>query len=807
MLGTTSKQETPSEKQTPLRPKALLIGDSRSSSPLIIGIFVLVFAFFSVSSFLQKSPTVDEPVHLFSGYSYLKWGDFRANPEHPPLAKLLAALPLLAFEIKDPRPAGPYWDLIPSQGPRALHTVNVAGKMLFVDNDAETLFFYAKLMMVAIGILLGLFVFRWSNELFGGVAAIASLFIYSLDPGLLAHGRLVHTDLPFTTFFFIGTYFFWRVLNQLTWSNLFLAALFFGLGAITKYAYVAVLLVWGILGIVKLFSTQPQQCSIGTTREVSSRWGKMLLLSGVLTCALVTAYLFIWTVYNFRFDAIAAEALHLPLSEEMPEKPLLRSLVSFLIEHRLFPEAWIYGQLHVFNNLKRDAYLLGRYSDQGFWLYFPVAFAVKTPLPTLFLLMGTIAMWIIKRREQKPGLFLLIPVVVYFTLGVASGMNIGLRHILPIYPFLFVMIGGTVAELWKGRAWFMRGGLISLGLWYLWSSISIHPHYLAFFNELVGGPKNGHKVLLDSNLDWGQDLKGLKRWMDKNGVKKIQFLYFGYFNIVAPQYYGIDAFYLPGSWVSYPSPASGNLQMPNYLAISVNQLYGTFLLKQEQPEFIEALTRIKPITTVGHTIFIYSMDEVVEFYSRAVQINPHSAELHYVLANLLDNQRKTDEAIEHYREAVKINPGDSRAHNKLGISLAERGDFNNAIQHFGKVLELDEPPTRKGTWLTAHFHLGTLLAKQGHFREAINHYQEVLKIKPNFAAAYHHLGLILAAKGDLNKAINYFQEALRIEPDFADAHESLGQALAEQGKRDEAVKHFEEALRIMKSRPKSHTGH
>src|SRR5262249_32425150 len=174
----------------------------------------------------------------------------------------------------------------------------------------------------------------------------------------------------------------------------------------------------------------------------------------------------------------------------------------------------------------RPGYLLGEVSRNGFLEYFPVIFAVKTPLPVLILLIVSIPLWVI-RRTRMPGLFMLVPVIVYFASAVSSRMNIGVRHILPIYPFLFVLLGGSAAFFWnRGGAWAKRG-LIVLAAWQVWSSAAIYPDYLTFFSELAGGPKNGHRVALDSNLDWGQDLKGLKRWMDGNGVKKIDLLYFG----------------------------------------------------------------------------------------------------------------------------------------------------------------------------------------------------------------------------------------------------------------------------------------
>jgi hypothetical protein len=647
-----------------------------------VSVFALLFGFLSITSFLQKSPTVDEPVHLLAGYSYLKWGDYRVNPEHPPLAKILAALPLLAFDIKDPRPSSPEWDRIPESkpGPPA---ENVAHNMFFVSNDADRLFFYAKLPMVGLGMVLGVFVFLWTKEIYGLTAAVAALFMCGLDPNILAHSQVVHTDIPFTLFFFISTYFFWKGLNYFSWANLLLTSLFFGLASITKYSSSAIVPIWGILGLLWIFSSRPQQCRVGNPHTVSSRWEKAALLGGMLVCVLVIAYVLTWAAYGFRFNAIPGGGRFFSLAP-VSEKPIVKGLVSFISGHHLFPEAWIYGQLYTFGELRRPTYLLGQISDGGFWLYFPVAFAVKTPLPTLFLLMGTIGSWLFWRRVRLVGLFLVVPMLFYFSVAVWSRMNIGLRHILPIYPFLFVLIGGTAAELWRSGTWIKRGGVALLGLWYLWSSISIYPHYLAFFNELAGGPKNGDKVLLDSNLDWGQDLKGLKRWMDKNGVKKIQFLYFG---TGEPEYYGINAFYLPGSMIMHPSTDEQKKpEVPDYLAVSANHLYGSAIfLSEEQEEILRSYRLEQPVTTIGYSILIYKLDltdpqvyytvgyilarrdqlsKAVDLFHQALRIQPEFAEAHEALAQTLALQGKEGEAIKHHNEALRIMKSDPAATKK-----------------------------------------------------------------------------------------------------------------------------------------------
>ena len=140
-------------------------------------------------------------------------------------------------------------------------------------------------------------------------------------------------------------------------------------------------------------------------------------------------------------------------------------------------------------------YFFGEVSNQGFWLYFPVAFLVKTPLPTILLAISAAWTRLRKRNGWMPAIVLLIPAAVYFGGAVLSRFNIGMRHILPSYPFLFVLIGGAVAVLWQEKTRLKKGFLIFGGVWYLGSCSIIYPHYLAFFNELAGGPRNGHKML------------------------------------------------------------------------------------------------------------------------------------------------------------------------------------------------------------------------------------------------------------------------------------------------------------------------
>jgi tetratricopeptide (TPR) repeat protein len=776
--------------------KPIDAGFPRSGSKLlstgVLVIFVVSFGLLTITSFQQKSPTVDEPVHLLSGYASLKWGDFRANPEHPPLAKALAAIPLLFFDIKDPRPSVPEWDLIPAKGPTELRTVSAAAQMLFVDNDAEKLFFYAKLMMIALAILLGLFVYKWSKEVFGLGGAVVALFIYALDPNILAHAQLVHSDLPFTAFFFIGSYYFCRILSCLNIPNLIFAAVFFGLAAITKFAYAAMFLVWAILGLVKVCSAQPLVVNFGKVNPIYSKSGKTKLLAFVFASVLITAYVFIWAGYGFGFHAIPGGKIRLPIEQETSQLAHLQTLASFITQYRLFPEAWLYGQLYVFNRLSRTAYLFGHISG-GSWLYFPVAFAVKTPVTTVILVFAVPALLVFSRRWREASL-LLLPAAAYFSLAVCSGINIGLRHILPVYPFLFVLCGGVAVWLWETRRLTLRGGLVILAAWHFLSAVRIFPDYLAFFNELAGGARNGHKILLDSNLDWGQDLKGLKRWMDSKGVRKIQFLYFGFHDARAPRYYGIDAIYLPGSWVVDADIADEGLPLPSFIAISANHLY-EYILPRGEKALAKSLRRTEPVASIGYSIFVYDMNAAIEQFRSRIQTDPSSSENHYHLANFLKHQGMVNEASENYRQAIRLNPAYGEAHQSLGLILARTGVLADAVEHFQKAIETGPLEIRS----ESQYYLGTILARQGRFAEAASYLQQVVKAEPNFPRAHYRLGVIFFAQRDIERAIAYFRNALVIDSQYADAHQGLGRALAIQGKAEEARMHFEEALRILKT--------
>jgi tetratricopeptide (TPR) repeat protein len=670
---------------------------------LVILVFTVIFGSLTITSFIQQSPTIDEPVHLLGGYSYLKWGDFRVNPEHPPLAKMWAALPLLWMNIRDPRPANSLWKQILESEPGG-PVYPFARDMFFAHNDAWKLFFYGKLQMVVLSIVLAIFVFLWSRELFGIHAAAISLILYGLDPTILAQSAIIHTDLPFAAWFFIGTYFFGRVLREFSWLNLLMVSVMFGFAATTKHSFVVIAPVWLVLGGIEWFRPGALTTPAG---PVPNRKQRILHLAAIFSCSAVAAYLLIWSAYGFRFGAAADERARLFMTQVLPAHRLIaQSVSSFIIDHRLFPEALIAGYLYNLKVWQHSSYLLGELSNDGFWSYFPIAFIVKTPLPTLLLLAVSVGL-IISKRKAGPYLWFIVPPLLYFLLAVLSRFNIGIRHLLPIYPFLFVLIGATVSEFWRNGSRIRKSALAVLGVWYVGSALASYPHHLSYFNELVGGAKNGHKVLLDSNLDWGQDLKGLKKWLDESNVKKVQLFYFG---TAEPKYYGIDDFYSTENLAGGTFGVGQRIDLPEHLAISANFLYGGELfLPKELVELLRSYRLEQPVGRVGYSILVYKLNLAdSRVYENAAVMTARKGAPD--LAGLL------------LEKALQINPASANGHFQLAALLARRGEWNLAAENFREALRIEPGHA------DAHYGLAQILKRQGQIDEAAHHYQEAIRI-------------------------------------------------------------------------------
>jgi hypothetical protein len=573
---------------------------------VVLILFAGVFETLAIYSYSRCSATFDEPQHLVDGYTTWKLRDYRIDPEHPPLLRLWATLPLLAMPGIKLDTNSPYW----VQGDQW----GFGHKFLFQDNDADRLISPARFMITLLGVLLGILIFCWVGELVGFWPAVVVLGLYCTEPNLMAHSGLVTTDLGATCFIFGSVYFAWRTARNFGAGNLVGLTLFFTLAQLSKYSAILLVPVLFALLLVRALRASPWPCSFGDLKLLTSRSRKTLLAVVCVSWLLIDSYVSMWAVYSFRYAPTTAnveQAQFTMTGEAQRRLPQLTSFMEWVDEHHLLPNACAQGFIAMAAKAQqRPSYLLGEFRQEGWWYYFPVAFLIKTPITLLLLaLVGLILCAVGWRDSWFDSLFVLGPPTAYFAVAMTGHLNVGLRHILPVYPFALLLTGWTIDALLPSSA--IRTGvhwrsvaLAGLCLAQVVEFAVIYPDCLAFFNLSVGGARHGAEYLVDSNLDWGQGLKLLKQWMTEHQVRRINLSYFG---TADPKYYGIDYNPLPGS-PFFDHPRIGKPQLPGYIAVSATNLRGLYLSDFAKRLYATLQVR-QPVAVLGHSIYIYWVDE------------------------------------------------------------------------------------------------------------------------------------------------------------------------------------------------------
>jgi hypothetical protein len=454
--------------------------------PLLL---LALFAWRGILATRVDGTTADEPQHLAYGQRALESGTFlreddRLNSKMP--VSVLNAIPVALAD----RLSGRGRTL---SGPQQL--------------------FLARLPSLLLGLLLGVLVWSWARDLFGPWAGALALFLYTFCPNILAHSHLVTTDISTALTMFAATYAFWRYLDRPSRGRLVVAAAAFGVAQLTKVtaaflAPIFVLILALRLGREAVGEWKTHRSGRDLARFVGKRAARdagllLALVLGALV-ALNLGFLGEGTFTSLKDYRAKGYEFVSPGFQSLAAMPGVRDVPLPL------PFAYVQGLDMVSRDSRSESwsYLRGRYSSTGFRSYFFWAFLVKVPLATQILLVLALGLWI-SGRVRAPGAddFLVIPVLflaVYFSLFFR--LDIGLRYILPAFPFLFVFASRIAAfQLPATKAWWKLAVVGVLLVWLAVASGSIHPHYLAYFNELAGGPANGWRWLIDSNLDWGQD--------------------------------------------------------------------------------------------------------------------------------------------------------------------------------------------------------------------------------------------------------------------------------------------------------------
>lgn len=585
----------------------------------VVTLLLLFFVLQCLLSMPHHAPTWDEVGHLPAGYAYWKTGNFQLYPSNPPLIKLWAAVPLLFMDLK--------LDTDNDSWQRN-REIEFGQLFLYETNDnSGTMFFWARLMIVSLGVILGLLVFKWTKELYGQWPSFVALLLYAFNPNLVAHAQLTTSDVGFALFFFLAMYTFYRVITRPSWLRLVWAALAFGLAMTAKFSAIILLPIYFVI-VILLLIFKPLQLNFPFTlifveRYLHQERLRRLVYSGVtLVIFIVFVYVLIFANYGFQAEPLVRDADEQAKLEALLHKtPLAQSetavqAVSALARSVPIPGRDYFTAFSVMmgftpqvsgatQGVGRLKFLMGETSPNGFW-YFPfAAFLFKTPIPLIALL--AVTLFFIRKKDWFELMFLLVPVAMML-LGTLQKPDFAYRYvILPLLPFFMVMIGKLISAPFMKRG-FAQIALAVLLLWNVGSALAIHPHHLAYFNELAGGPSNGYKYMLDSNLDWGQDLPALKKYMDEHKIEKIKFSYAGtanptYYGICYDRLLGVDGYTFDPEFDQSKLPSCGPTD--GVIAISATCLQN---IRGFYPHAsYDWLKQFQPDTVLGYSIFIYKI--------------------------------------------------------------------------------------------------------------------------------------------------------------------------------------------------------
>lgn len=603
-------------------------------------IFLIIFLALIILSATFESATVDEVPHITAGYSYLTKKDMRLNPEHPPLLKDLSAVFLLPLNLNFPSGSQSWIEDINGQW-------NLGSKFFYESgNDPDKILFLARLGPMLLTMLFGIFIFKFAREFFNSRVALFTLFLFLFSPTILAHSRYVTTDIAAGFGFFTAIFYFLRFLKEPNGKNLLIAGVFFGVAQLFKFSLILLIPFFVFIVVFWILA-----------KNTHEKFTKPFYIFSTFLIFIIGYLLVVFPVYQFHTLNYPAapqniEQKNMILSVESCDEidksvilasqfrdtacqlkkyegsPLLKDYVIWTSDKpvlRAFSQ-YALGAMMSSSRFSEEGlnYFFGEVSYESHRLYFPAAYLIKEPLPLHIL--SLIAVCILLRsarsfriKEHSTEIILLAFIVLYLSISISANLNIGIRHIIPIYPFIFLLVSTAIAHRLNALPEFdfapdisiikkifvfyfskllKYAAVIFLLLWYFSSSISAFPNFLTYFNEFAGGPKNGYKYLSDSNLDWGQSLKQLAKFTEKNNIKEIHLDYFGN---GSPEYYLKEKYI---SWSSKKGAPKGWFAISiHYLNIAESEPSGPF--EREEKNSYIWLRDETPIAKVGNSIFIY----------------------------------------------------------------------------------------------------------------------------------------------------------------------------------------------------------
>lgn len=506
-------------------------------SLVMAGFLLLVMIVEVAFSTRQESPSWDEGDHIYSGYMNWLHDEYDLNPEHPPLVKLVATLPLLGLKLKVPQRQRRFFKdeayfgghaLLFNNGPR--YTVDV-------------LLFRVHMAVLVFGLGLALLLFIAGREMFGPLAGLIAMALFVFDPTVLTNAPFVTTDIGATCGFFASVYLFYRFSNRANLPRAVACGIVLGLTLASKHSAV---LLFPIL--LLLACGEAVLCWIASSRTDYSDWISQLrrMACGVGVIAAISLVV-LWATYSFRFAMVPNGVAMPSLATQTATRigPVVRWTVLFFNAHHLLPESYLYGLVDVDRvGLWMPSYVFGQIHAHGVWYYFPAILSLKWSIGILGLLVLAICAFATgKVQHAREVWFLALPAIFYLAVAMVGPLNIGVRHVLPVFPFTFALIGGGAAWLIaRRRVWAWPVAILLI--WHMVDSVRMFPNYMPYANLLWGGPAETHLYFTDSATEWGQELKWTKQWLDARNVKQCWFAYFPA-PFLLPNDYGIPCRLLP----------------------------------------------------------------------------------------------------------------------------------------------------------------------------------------------------------------------------------------------------------------------
>jgi tetratricopeptide (TPR) repeat protein len=634
---------------------------------------VLIVIFFGLYAFqlwfhaIRTSATIDEPVHILAGY--LHWcGDFGFNPEHPPLLKMLATASLIGKDLVQPP-----WDCGSKITSRA--DSYFFGNLFLVENGVDRIVIPARLSAALMSLLLALLVFLAASEMFGRWAGLTALALLVFEPNLIAHGALVTTDMAVTVGFFAAVYALYRYVKSPTILRLLTVGLAVGLTLTVKHSGVLILPIFALLLVGDVLL--PRLLSSAHKPHLVKRFLHHMAACGG---AFFIGFALLWAVYGFRYYALPnVTANTVSIENRLANSPSGRT-IALINQMRILPESYTYGFVDIAVT-GFPTYIFDRFYPTGKWFYFPLAFAVKTSVALLILLAVGLSTFKLYHAHAHEMLFLLLPSLVYIAISLLSGINIGIRHLLPVYPF-FIVIAAAGICFWGQKYQAVKYMLIALLVFHAATAARTAPNYLAFANDFWGGTNNSYRIFRDSNVENQQNLKLVAEYIARENIRDCWFAAYGSSDLARAHQPCRLMPTILGLWAT--SFVSGQVEEPVPPVIEDTVFLSVWVLPPAPFAEYLPIAQTTPVAQIGGSIFVYR---------GRFEVPLVAALSHTSRARQLVRRQRFEEAVADGRRAVELAPDDPRTHFWLGIGLANANQTDEARRELETVIQLSQTDT------------------------------------------------------------------------------------------------------------------